>query len=85
MTPPTAGEQDDALAFIAGAIADGKPVTPLDKAILRLRLVRQAQDRGLSWAQIGSVYGISGKEMKREIHHLARRVQPGLTAAKRRR
>jgi hypothetical protein len=80
VTPPTEAEQDFSLAAMIGTVAEGQQATSLDKAVLRLQLVRQAQDRGLSWAQIGSVYGLSGREMKREVHHLARRVRPGLMA-----
>jgi hypothetical protein len=57
------------------SVADGQPVTALDKAVLRLKLVRQAQDRGLSWAALGAVYGKSGREMKRDVHKLTARVR----------
>jgi hypothetical protein len=83
VTPPTAQEQDGSLAALIGALADGQPVTRLDKDLLRLKLVHQAKDRGLTWAQIGSVYGLSGREMKRDIHALDRRVQRELMTARR--
>ena len=80
MSPPTAEEQDAALAAMIGAVADGQPVTALDKAMIRLKVITQAKER-LSWAAIGSVYGLSGKEMKREAHNLRVRVQRELRAA----
>ena len=83
MTPPTAQEQDSSLATLIGAVADGQPVTDLDKDMLRLSLVRQAKDRGLSWAQIGSLYGVTGQEMKRDIRALGRRVHRELIAGQR--
>ena len=82
MTPPTAQEQDSSLAALIGTVAGGQPVTPLDKAMLRLKLVHQAKGRGLSWAQIGSLYGVTGREMKRDIHALDRRVQRELMASR---
>ena len=80
---PAPEEQDGSLAALIGAIADGQPATALDKDLLRLKLVRQAKDRGLTWAQIGTLYGVTGKEMKRDIHALDRRVQRELMAGKR--
>jgi len=83
VTPPTAQEQDSSLADLIGAVADGNPVTPLDADMLRLRLVKQAKDRGLSWAVIGALYGVPGKEMKRDIRALGRRVQRELMSGRR--
>jgi len=56
-------------------VADGKAVTGLDKAVLRLHLIDQALDRGLSWAQLGSLYGMSGPELKRDIRKLRAQVR----------
>jgi hypothetical protein len=83
VTPPTAQEQDSGLADLIGAVADGNPVTPLGADMLRLRLVKQAKDRGLSWAQIGALYGVSGKVMRRDVHALGRRVQRELMTSRR--
>ena len=83
MTPPTAEEQDSSLADLIGAVADGNPVTALDRDMLRLKLVTQAKDRGLTWTQIGTLYGATGKEMKRDVHALDRRVQRELMASRR--
>ena len=76
-------EQDSPLAAMISTVAEGQPVTALDKALLRLQLVKQAKDRGLTWTQIGSLYGKSGKEMKREVHTLSKRVQRELMASRR--
>jgi len=84
MTPPAAQEQDDSLAAMIGGVADGRPATDLDKAVLRLRMVKEAKDRGLSWAAIGSVYGLPGREMKRDVHRLDERVQRELRLARNR-
>ena len=78
----TEAEQDSPLAAMISTVREGQLVTSLDKAILRLQMVQQAQDRGLTWAQIGSVYGMTGREMKREVHKLTARVQRELIAAK---
>ena len=67
MTPP---EQDSPLAAMISAVADGHLLTALDKAQLRLAMVGEALGRGLTWAQVGAVYGKSGREMKREVHRL---------------
>ena len=84
MTPPAAQEQDASLAALIGAVADSQHATPLGKAILRLQIVKQAKDRGLTWAAIGTVYGLTGREMKRDIHKLSLRVQQELRTAQNR-
>lgn len=83
MTPPTAQEQDSSLAATIGTVADGQVATALDRDMLRLKLVMQAKDRGLSWAVIGALYGVTGKEMKRDVHALDRRVQRELMTSRR--
>jgi len=65
-------EQDSSLAAMIGAIAEGSPAADPDRALLRLRLVRAAQDKGLTWQQIGAVLGYpSGRQAKHDIHRLA--------------
>jgi hypothetical protein len=44
----------------------------LDDAVERLRLVRGARASGMSWAQIGSRSGMTGKQAKRGAHLLER-------------
>jgi hypothetical protein len=51
------------------------PVTDLDADLLRLKMIVTAKERGLTWAQIGSSFGMSGREAKRHAHHLARSCQ----------
>ena len=63
-------EQDSPLAAMVSAVADGKPVTALDVAKARVEAVDQALKTGVSWAAIGAVYGISGREAKKKIHGL---------------
>ena len=63
-------EQDSPLAAMISAVADGQMLTALDKAQLRLAMVNEALGRGLTWAQVGAVYGKSGREMKREVRRL---------------
>jgi hypothetical protein len=81
MTPPTVAEQHDSLAAMIGTVVEGNPATDLDRALLRLDLVRAAQDKGLSWAAIGTALGYpSGRQAKKAIHDLKARVQRELRA-----
>jgi hypothetical protein len=81
VTPPTVAEQHDSLAAMIGTVAEGNPATDLDRALLRLDLVRAAQDKGLSWAAIGTALGYpSGRQAKKAIHDLKARVQRELRA-----
>ena len=73
MTAPPA--EGSPLAAMISAVAEGKPLTSLDKARLRLALVDQAQARGLSWAAIATAFGYpSGKQAKKMVHALRERV-----------
>jgi hypothetical protein len=81
VTPPTVAEQHDSLAAMIGTVAEGNPATDLDRALLRLDLVRAAQDKGLSWAAIGTALGYpSGRQAKKAVHDLKARVQRELRA-----
>ena len=75
MTPAADENQASSLAAIVSTIADGKAVTPLDKNTLRLHLVDQALARGITWATLGRLYGISGRQLKRDIHKLRANVR----------
>ena len=75
MTPPAAEEQDSALAAMISTLADGKPVTVLAVAALRLRLIDEAIGRGTSWATLGRLYGTSGRQLKRDVHKLRAQVR----------
>ena len=62
MTPPSDAEQDSPLAALVSTLADGKPLDALGKARLRVLMVDQAVERGVTWAVIARVYGYpSGK------------------------
>ena len=73
MTAPA--EQDSPLAAMISAIADGKPVTALDVARARVEAVDTALKAGASWAAIGAVYGLSGREEKKKVHGLREQVK----------
>ena len=68
-------DQDSPLAAMVSAIADGKPVTALDIARARVEAVDQALKAGATWAAIGAVYGISGREAKKKVHGLREQVK----------
>jgi hypothetical protein len=84
LSPPTpeqaAEAADAALAALTGTITERKPVTDLDRAMLRLRLVADAKDRGIPWAVIGRALGCSGKEAHRNMKLLAAQTQRNLMA-----
>jgi hypothetical protein len=64
----------DPLAAMIGGVADGNLTASTD--LLRLSLVRAAQDKGLSWAQIGTALGYpSGRAAKKAVHGLRDRVK----------
>ena len=74
MTAPA--EQDSPLAAMITAVADGQPLTRHDKDRLRLLLVDQALERGLTWNKIALAFGYpSGKQAKKIINGLRTRVQ----------
>ena len=69
MTAPE--EPDSSLAAMIGAIADGQPAGDLQRAILRLQLIKKAQDAKLSWNQIAAVLRYpSGKQLKKDTARL---------------
>jgi hypothetical protein len=71
-----APEQDSPLAAMISAVADGQLITGQDKAVLALKLIDQAQERGASWAVIARVLGIpSGKQAKKDVHALREQVK----------
>ena len=84
MTPPTPEQEDSALAALTGTITERKPVTDLDRTLLRLRLVAEAKDRGISWTVIGRALGCSGKEAHRRMKQLAAQAQRDLVATRNR-
>ena len=74
MTLPAVPDQDSSLAARISTVADGH-ANPLDKAVLRLNLIDEALTRGASWAQLGTLYGMTGPELKRNIHKLRAKVR----------
>jgi hypothetical protein len=73
VTTPAA--EDSPLAAMITAVADGKPVTALDIAKARVEAIDQALRSGVTWAAIGAIYGISGREAKKKIHGLREQVK----------
>jgi hypothetical protein len=79
-----AADQDSSLAAMIGTVAEGDRTTDLDRALLRLKLVRAAQDKGLSWASIGAALGYpSGRQAKKAVHGLEARVRRELMLSRR--
>ena len=75
-SPQAEAEQDSPLAAIISDVADGKPITRLDRDILKLKLVDQAQQDGASWAVIARALKYeSGPEAKRDIRELRAEVR----------
>ena len=72
MSPP--GGQDSSLAARISTVADGQ-ADPLNLTVLRLTLIDEALARGLTWAQLGTLYGRTGPELKRTIHKLRVKVR----------
>ena len=67
-------EQDSSLAAKISTVADGHAGPP-DLTTLRLHLIDEALTRGLTWAQLGTLYGRTGPELKRAIHKLRAKVR----------
>ena len=73
MTAPAG--QDSSLAAMISTLAEGKPVTALDVARARVETVDKALAAGVTWAAIGAVYGLSGREAKKKVHGLREQVK----------
>jgi len=84
LTPPTPEQQDAALAALTGTITERKPATDLDRALLRLKLVAEAKDKGIPWTVIGRALDCSGKEAHRRMKRLAAETQQALMATRNR-
>ena len=83
MSPPSPEQQDAALAALTGCVTEAKPETALDASLMRLRMIAEAKSAGIPWTAIGRVYGVSGKEAKRQAKALARETQRDLVAIRR--
>jgi hypothetical protein len=75
------GGQDSSIAAMVSAVADGYPADADEKAVLELALITRLLEGKATWAQIGAVQGISGREAKRRAHKLRLRVQRSVLAA----
>ncbi len=71
-------EEDSDLAAIIQAVADGRPLTDLERDILRLRLITEARSRGATWAAVGAALGMSGQQAKKEARRLEHAVKETL-------
>ena len=67
-------DEDSSLAARISTVADGH-ADPLNLTALRLQLIDEALTRGLTWAQLGTLYGMTGPELKRTIHKLRAKVR----------
>ena len=84
MSPPTPEQEDSALAALTGTITERKPVTDLDRDMMRLRMVAEAKGQGIPWTAIGAALGCSGKEAHRKMKLLAAQTQRDLMATRNR-
>ena len=83
MTAPAT--EDSPLAAMISVVADGQPLTALDQARMRVLMVDQALERGITWAMIARVYGYpSGRQAKKAVHGLREQVQRELRLAENR-
>ena len=72
----TAQDEASPLAAMISAVADGHLLTRGDKDRMRLLMVDQALERGLTWNMIAVAFKYpSGKQAKKIIHDLRERVQ----------
>ena len=71
MTPPTVAEQLWGLARMSGQEKVDVPANPARREMLMLKLVQEALNHGVTWAQIGTVLvgRPDGKLAKREAKH----------------
>ena len=64
--PATApADGDSSFTVLIGKAAKGERLTELEQDALRRELLRMKKSGNVSWAAIGSVYGLSGPEMRR--------------------
>jgi hypothetical protein len=79
MTPPSPGSQVRRMAALAGTAPD----LTLDHDVLMVGMIAQAKERGVTWAQIGSVLvgRADGKLAKKAARTLARDANRRLLAA----
>jgi hypothetical protein len=82
VTPPTEEEELASLASLTGTAAPSLPVDALSRAVLRVGMITEAKNRGLTWMQIGSTLGgVDAKTAKARFKRMARQVNKALAAA----
>ena len=74
MTPPE--DQDPPLAVLVSKAARGSRLTEPEGDALRRGLMRMKKNGNVSWTVIGSVYGLSGPEM-RQVRKIFAAARPG--------
>ena len=79
MTPPTEEERLASLGELAGNPGASLPDAALDRALLTLKLITEAKQRGISWAILAHSQGYpNGPACKASVKRLARWVQAEL-------
>ena len=76
MSAPTPEQEDEALASLSGtSVPSG-----VSRDILRLDLIGQARENGVTWAAIGASLGMNAKAAKASAKRLARDTRRGMVA-----
>ncbi len=69
-------EKESSLAALILAAARGRRLTDPDRETLRGALIRMKKNGNVSWTVIGSVYGLSGPQMRR-VRKVLMAARPG--------
>jgi len=81
----TTPAEDPELTAMVEALAEGQPAGDLEHAILRLKLIKEARDRNLSWNKIAAALRCpSGKQLKKDTRRLTEDVSRQLRLAQNR-
>ena len=70
----------EALALLDADGSDDSPAD-LEPALMRLKLISDAREKGIPWSAIGSALGMTGKEAKASAKRLAAYANRQLLAA----
>jgi hypothetical protein len=76
VTAPAPPEQDSSIAALIERAARGKRLTDPERDALRRALIRMKKNGNVSYGAIGSVYGLSGREMK-QVRRVAMAARAG--------
>jgi hypothetical protein len=71
VSAPTPAGETAALALLDADGSDGSPAD-LEPALMRLKLISDAREKGIPWSAIGGTLGMTGKEAKASAKRLAR-------------